>query len=530
MSKFLVNLDLVKNELQNARIQNLASDPASPVTGQIYYNTTANEIRVFNGTLFEAVGLNGVTADAAEINILDGATLSTSELNLLDGVTATTAELNLVDNAVAGTVVNSKAVIYGSTGEVNATTLQIAGTSITATATELNYVDGVTSAIQTQLDNKAPLSNPEFTGTIVTPTVTFEGATADANETTLGVIDPTADRTINLPNASGTVALTANKLTDFAAPTSSLTLNSQKITDLLDPTSPQDAATKAYVDAARSGMDVKESVRAATTANGTLATAFSNTSVIDGVTLATGDRILVKNQSTGSENGIYTVNASGAPTRATDANTSAKVTAGMFTFVSEGTVNGNAGFVLTTDDAITLDSTSLTFTQFSGAGQIIAGNGLSKSGNTLSALADGSTLTIGASGIKVSSSGITSTELASNSVTSAAMADASVELNTATVTGTLPVANGGTGGTTAATARAGINAAGKYSVAIGDGAATSYTVTHNLNSRDVIVTVYKNSSDYEVVYADVKHATVDTVTIDFASAPTSNQYKVVVLG
>ena len=530
MSKFLVNLDLVKNELQNARIQNLASDPSSPVTGQIYYNTTANEIRVYNGTAFEAVGLNGVTADAAEINILDGATLSTAELNLLDGVTATTTELNLVDNAVAGTVVNSKAVIYGSTGEVNATTLQIAGTSITATATELNYVDGVTSAIQTQLDNKAPLSNPEFTGTIVTPTVTFEGATADAYETTLGVVDPTADRAINLPNAAGTVALVENKLTDFASPTSSLSLNTQKITGLADPTDPQDAATKAYVDAARSGMDVKESVRAATTANGNISTAFANGAEIDGVTLATGNRILVKNQSTGSENGIYTVNASGAPTRATDANTSAKVTAGMFTFISEGTVNGNAGFVLTTDDAITLDTTALTFTQFSGAGQIIAGNGISKSGNTLSVLADGSTLTVGASGVKVSTSGITSTELASNSVTSTAMADASVELDTATVTGTLPVAKGGTGGTTAATARAGINAAGKYSVAIGDGAATTYTVTHSLNSRDVIVTVYKNSADYEVVYADVKHATADTVTIDFATAPTSNQYKVVVLG
>ena len=122
--------------------------------------------------------LDGITSSTAELNILDGVTATASELNLLDGVTATTAELNLVDGSVAGTVVNSKAVVYGASGEVNATTLQIGGTSIsatvteinvldgitastselnlldgvTATTTELNYVDGVTSNIQSQID------------------------------------------------------------------------------------------------------------------------------------------------------------------------------------------------------------------------------------------------------------------------------------------------------------------------------------------------------------------------------------------
>ena len=143
-------------------------------------------------------------------------------------------------------------------------------------------------------------------------------------------------------------------------------------------------ATKAYVDATATGLDVKSSVRAATTANLTLATGFENGDVIDGVTLVTGDRILIKNQTTGADNGIYTVNSSGAPTRAEDANTSAEVTAGLFTFVSEGTVNGNAGFVLTTDDVVTLGTTSLTFTQFSGSGQLVAGNGIGISGNTVS--------------------------------------------------------------------------------------------------------------------------------------------------
>lgn len=145
-------------------------------------------------------------------------------------------------------------------------------------------------------------------------------------------------------------------------------MGSHKITGLQDPTSAQDAATKKYVDDLAQGLDVKASVRVATTTNGTLATAFQNGSTVDGVTLATGDRILIKNQSTASQNGIYTVNASGAPTRATDADSSAKVTSGMYCFVEEGTANGDTGWVLTTNQTITLGSTSLTFTKFSGVG------------------------------------------------------------------------------------------------------------------------------------------------------------------
>jgi len=110
------------------------------------------------------------------------------------------------------------------------------------------------------------------------------------------------------------------------------------------------------------------------------------------------------------------------------------------------------------------------------------------------------------------------------------MADASVDLGSSTVTGTLAVANGGTGATTTSGAKSSLGFTTKFSEAIGDGSTLSYTVTHNLGTRDVIVTVYKNSSDYEVVFADVKHATDNTVTVAFASAPSSNAYKVVVVG
>ena len=138
------------------------------------------------------------------------------------------------------------------------------------------------------------------------------------------------------------------------------------------PSDANDIASKSYVDSSISGLDVKNSVRAATTAAGTLASDFENGDAIDGVTLATGDRILIKDQADASENGVYVVAASGAPTRATDFDSSDEVTSGAFFFIEEGTTNGDAGFVLTTNGSITLDSTNLTFAQFSGGGQITA--------------------------------------------------------------------------------------------------------------------------------------------------------------
>jgi hypothetical protein len=139
------------------------------------------------------------------------------------------------------------------------------------------------------------------------------------------------------------------------------------------------AFVRTAVDAATQALDLKASVRAIATANITL----SGEQTIDGVAIVAGDRVLVAGQGTGSQNGIYVV-AAGAWTRATDADTSADVTSGMFTFVSEGTANGSNGYVLTTPEPIVLGTTALTFSQFSGAGQIIAGTGLAKSGNTLS--------------------------------------------------------------------------------------------------------------------------------------------------
>lgn len=177
------------------------------------------------------------------------------------------------------------------------------------------------------------------------------------------------------------------------------------------PTVADHAATKGYVDSVVQGLDPKASVVAATTANITL----SGEQTVDGVAVVAGNRVLVKNQTLASENGIYVV-ASGAWTRAIDANSSENISAGLFTFVEKGSTQSDTGWVLGTDNPITVGTTDLTFIQFSSAGVSQAGAGLSKTGTTFDVNAgngieivsdnvevkiDGTTLTKSASGLKV---------------------------------------------------------------------------------------------------------------------------------
>jgi len=223
------------------------------------------------------------------------------------------------------------------------------------------------------------------------------------------------------------------------------------------PTDAAHVATKGYVDSARSGLDVKQSVRVATTATVNLSTDVDNGSVIDGVTLATGNRILIKDQGVGgiahADNGIYTVNASGAPTRATDFDEDAEVTPGAFTFVEEGTANGDSGYVVATNGSITVGSTAIVFTQFSGTGQITAGAGLSKDGSTLDVNDDDVTIYVdGNDDLAVKSSATAGQVLLSQGSGTAAWGALDLDDSDA-VTGTLGIANGGTNSTTAADAR-----------------------------------------------------------------------------
>jgi len=173
------------------------------------------------------------------------------------------------------------------------------------------------------------------------------------------------------------------------------------------PTQTTSAATKGYVDALASGLKWKQSVRAATTTAGTLASSFSAGQTIDGVLLVLGDRLLIKDQATASENGIYYVESTGAPTRSTDMSSGLN-SASMAVFVEEGTINDNQSFVVTNDSGSDVIGTNdITFVQFSGTGQIIAGNGITKSGNQIDVSVDdvgikviSDTLQIGTDGVK----------------------------------------------------------------------------------------------------------------------------------
>ena len=223
------------------------------------------------------------------------------------------------------------------------------------------------------------------------------------------LILPAADgtnRQLLSTNGSGTLTfvtliaadiptLTASKISDFdtqvrtsrldqmAAPTASVSFNSQKITSLADPTNAQDGATKNYVDSVSQGLDPKNSVRVATTTNLNLS---SPGTTIDTITLSVNNRVLVKDQTTASQNGIYVWNgAASAMTRASDADSTTKLNGGAFVFVEEGTIAATTGWVLQQPTGTyVLGTTALVWSQFSGAGQITAGTGLTKSGNTLS--------------------------------------------------------------------------------------------------------------------------------------------------
>lgn len=375
-------------------------------------------------------------------------------------------------------------------------------------------------------------------------TIVSGGGAGIAEALTVSESNGTITLTLNVADTDSAGLLPAafwqmlNDATDDSTAGKLVKRDAQGNAKVATPTDAAHIATKGYVDAARQGLDVKQSVRVASTAPVAIATALEAGDTVDGVTLVAGDRVLLKHQTTASENGIYVAVASGAASRSSDANGTAdtgELKPGTFTFVEEGTVNSDKGFVLSTNGTITVGSTAIAWTQFSGAGSFTAGDGLSQSGNTINVnvVADRTAIT----GDAVD---IASTYVGQSSITTLGTITTGEWGASAT---DIAVASGGTGASDATTARQNLGIkttagaastttatlariAAQGSAAHASGTSTT-TVTHNFNTTDVIVQVYEVATG-ETVVGDVNRTNPDTVTVVLLGDHAANAFRIVV--
>lgn len=358
-----------------------SSAPASLANAELAFNEITK-------TLYYGLGTGGAGGSASQVIPIggEGAFVGLVGDQSIDGVKTFTQVIVGSISGNAGTVTNG---VYTNGSYSNPAWLTaLAGSKITGDI-------GGNAGTATKLATARTIA---FTGD-ATASGTFDGSANYSQAITLATVNSNVGSgfTKVTVNAKGLVTEAGQaSLSDLAAPSADFDFGGFKITGVGTPTADSDAATKAYVDSVAQGLNIKASVRAATTANITL----SGAQTIDGVAVVAGDRVLVKNQSTTAENGIY-VAASGAWARAADANVWSELVS-AFTFVEEGTVNHDTGWTCTVNQGGTIGTTAVTFTQFSGAGSYLAGNGISLTGSTFAVVANGSTIDVSSSGIKLS--------------------------------------------------------------------------------------------------------------------------------
>ena len=389
-------------------------------------NTNGNITITPNGN--GAVVIDGISHPAADGTA--GHFLKTNGSGVLgfSAVATSTLTGTITNDQLAGSIANGK--LSNSAVTVTAGDGLSGGGSVALGATVSLAVGVDDSSIETNSDvlrvKAGGITNTMLAGSIANGKLANDGITIGDTDTSLGgtitalsglttasIDNITLDgNSITTTNSNGDLNLTPNGTGTIVVP-SDYTSRSGYTAQSLTP--------KSYVDSVANGLDVKASVRVATTANlvatyhngnGTLTANANGAIAIDGVTLTTNDRILVKNQTTAAQNGFYKVTTTGGGsaayvlTRTPDADAASELNPGAFTFVEEGTANQDNGFVMSTNGAITLGSTVITFEQFSGAGQISAGAALVKNGNTIDVQTDGTSIEISGDAIRVKALGI----------------------------------------------------------------------------------------------------------------------------
>jgi hypothetical protein len=491
MKKIYAALDMRWNQIWNFVFQNSGTNPLTPRAGQAYYNQGLKQWLGWDGTQWVNISSQGVVVH----NLLQGLSADDHSQYVHVSVPRAISTVHTFTNSELPFQVTSS----GLVNNLNAYLLR-------GFLPSINWIAGSYLPI-TNAQGKLPLNSISeiMSGTDL--------ADIDGYTGTGSVLAKQ-----NQPQFTGNA--------NFAGPVTFQDVLTvlNRIHGLSDPQQDDEPATKRYVDAHRIGITIKDPVRASTTTQVSLSVAPG---IIDGVNLQQGDRILVKDQGFGAphrDNGIYEFHGAGiALTRTGDADTTEEMQPGTSVWVNEGITNGDCRFVLTTDAPITLGVTDIKFTidntnSTSGANANSAGVGvfLDKNGNTLRFKGVSA-----AAGNRIGVQNQTQNNTVEVDVVEA-------NLNLSNMGGVLPVNKGGTGASTQAQARANLGISGGKFTGVVPATGASVTITHSLNTLDIIVGVREISTG-KLVAVEAIAASVNTVTLNFGQAPTTNQYQVIVL-